>query len=179
MASGVTLPGQSESAPGRKPRKLTYWQSVARVGVQVAEQMVSDRVRVKQILVNLVSNAIQFTPSGAATVEVDHDPARDWFRIAVIDTGLGISERDAASIFEPFDQVQSAVAQGSAGTGLGLAIVRRLCHLLGGTVTLRSELGRGSRFTVEVPRVLPVTPAPWLEPAHEHSDPAVSIGRSR
>jgi len=92
-------------------------------------QVVSDRVRLKQILVNLVSNAIKFTPSGAVTVEIDDDPATDRFRIAVIDTGLGIAEGDAARIFEPFDQAENAAAQTSAGTGLGLAIPRVLTRM--------------------------------------------------
>ena len=117
--------------------------------------MLTDRVRLKQIVLNLISNAIKFTPSGNVTVDVDHDPATDRIRIAVSDTGIGIGESDAARIFEPFRQAGDADARSAGGTGLGLAIVRRLSDLLGGAVALDSHLGRGSCFTVEVPRVLP------------------------
>jgi two-component system sensor kinase len=118
-------------------------------------QMLTDRVRLKQIVLNLISNAIKFTPSGNVTVDVGHDPATDRIRIAVSDTGIGIGESDAARIFEPFRQAGDADARSAGGTGLGLAIVRRLSDLLGGAVALDSHLGRGSCFTVEVPRVLP------------------------
>jgi signal transduction histidine kinase len=120
--------------------------------------MVCDRVRLKQIVVNLVSNAIKFTPSGTVTVEVDCDEEAKRFRISVIDTGTGIAQADAERIFEPFDQLQHGALEAATGTGLGLAIVRRLCDLLGGTVALQSEVGRGSRFTVELPRVMTVAP---------------------
>jgi len=117
-------------------------------------KMLTDRVRLKQIVLNLISNAIKFTPSGDVTVDVQHDPAADRIRIAVIDTGIGIGETDADRIFEPFRQADDVDARRAGGTGLGLAIVRRLSHLLGGTVALESHVGHGSRFTVEVPRVL-------------------------
>jgi len=119
-------------------------------------EMLSDRIRLRQIVLNLVFNAIKFTPSGTVTVEVDHDRALDRVRLAVIDTGVGIAEADRDRVFEPFDQADSASARATGGTGLGLAIVRRLCELLGGKVALDSTVGSGSRFTIEVPRVLDV-----------------------
>jgi signal transduction histidine kinase/tetratricopeptide (TPR) repeat protein len=117
--------------------------------------MLTDRVRLRQIVLNLVSNAIRFTPAGSIAVEVEHDTGRDLVRIAVVDTGVGIAEADRARVFEPFDQADNAPARASGGTGLGLSIVRRLCELLGGNVALDSTVGSGSRFTVELPRELP------------------------
>jgi signal transduction histidine kinase len=122
--------------------------------------MTTDRVRLRQIVLNLVFNAIKFTPSGSVTIEAEHDTEIDRIRIAVIDTGVGIAEADRDRIFEPFDQADNARARAAGGTGLGLAIVRRLCELLGGKVALDSIVGNGSRFIVEVPRVLDGAAAP-------------------
>jgi len=126
-------------------------------------QMLTDRTRLGQIVLNLVSNAIKFTPSGSVTIEVAHEPATDRVRVAVIDTGVGIAEADRDRIFERFDQGDSAPRGATGGTGLGLAIVRRLCVLMGGTVTLDSTVGRGSTFTVELPRVLEASEAHFAE----------------
>jgi len=87
--------------------------------------MLTDRVRLSRIVLNLISNAIKFTPSGDVTVDVQHDPAADRIRIVVIDTGIGIGETDADRIFEPFRQADDVDARRAGGTGLGLAIVRR------------------------------------------------------
>jgi signal transduction histidine kinase len=116
-------------------------------------EMITDRARLRQIVLNLVVNAIKFTPSGSVVVEVEHDLAADRVRIAVVDTGVGIAEADRDRVFDPFDQAADA-ARGSGGAGLGLAIVRRLCELLGGAVALESTVGSGSRFTVEMPCTL-------------------------
>jgi signal transduction histidine kinase len=116
-----------------------------------------DQAKVQQILNNLLSNAIKFTPDGGRiVVSADRDAAGDLL-FTVADTGIGISEEDQQLVFEKFRQASSALANGDAmtreysGTGLGLSIVRELCRLLGGDVSLESELGKGSTFSVRLP----------------------------
>ncbi|HTC86507.1 MAG TPA: ATP-binding protein, partial [Candidatus Acidoferrum sp.] len=109
----------------------------------------ADRGRLRQILYNLLSNAIKFTPAGGRiTVECD---SRDGMtRLAVIDTGVGIALEDQAAVFTEFRQVGDVSAR-AAGTGLGLALTRRLVEAHGGSISLESRLGEGSRFTVLLP----------------------------
>jgi signal transduction histidine kinase len=119
--------------------------------------MRQDQARVQQILNNLLSNAIKFTPEGGRiTVSAECD-AKNFLVMKVIDTGVGIAEEDQQAIFEKFRQGRTAMPGGDAmtrehsGTGLGLSIVKELCKLLGGEVTVQSELGKGSIFTVILP----------------------------
>jgi signal transduction histidine kinase len=116
-----------------------------------------DRGKIEQILNNLLSNAIKFTPDGGRIhVSVRRDRRGD-LRLSVADTGVGISESEQVAVFEKFRQGSNVLAGGTAmtreysGSGLGLSIVRELCRLLGGDVTLESELGKGSEFTVILP----------------------------
>lgn len=116
-----------------------------------------DRGKIEQILNNLLSNAIKFTPDGGRIhVSVRRDRRGD-LRMSVADTGVGISESEQVAVFEKFRQGSNVLAGGNAmtreysGSGLGLSIVRELCRLLGGDVTLESELGKGSEFTVILP----------------------------
>jgi signal transduction histidine kinase len=125
------------------------------------EEVVQDQAKVQQILANLLSNAIKFTPEGGR-VDVHARPAETSerepaeFLIDVVDTGVGIAVEDQQAIFEKFRQGDvfrrdDAMTREFSGTGLGLSIVRELCRLLGGDVSLESQLGRGSRFTVRLP----------------------------
>jgi signal transduction histidine kinase len=108
----------------------------------------SDKRRVRQILTNLVSNATKFTTRGSVTVRVD---ARGSFVVLTVkDTGPGIPREQTAAIFEEYRQLGDARARG--GTGLGLAITKRLVLMHGGTIDVISEMGRGSTFTVTLPR---------------------------
>jgi signal transduction histidine kinase len=116
-----------------------------------------DQAKVQQILNNLLSNAIKFTPDGGRImVAAERDELGD-LRLTVADTGIGISVEDQQLVFEKFRQAIGALPDGDAmtreysGTGLGLSIVRELCRLLGGEVSLESELGKGSTFTVRLP----------------------------
>jgi two-component system, NarL family, sensor histidine kinase BarA len=115
-----------------------------------------DKVKVRQILTNLLSNAIKFTPEGGRiSVDVRRSPEEQLI-IEVADTGVGISEEDQQIIFEKFRQGVAATGSDAltrevSGTGLGLSIVKELCILLGGNITLRSEIGEGSTFTVRLP----------------------------
>jgi signal transduction histidine kinase len=132
-------------------------------GLEAVEQ---DQAKVQQILANLLSNAVKFTPEGgrvdvvARLDAVGEEPATG-FLLEVIDTGVGIAEEERQTIFEKFRQGHvfqgdDAMTREFSGTGLGLSIVRELCRLLGGDVSVESQLGRGSRFTVRLPLRLEV-----------------------
>ncbi|HVR98119.1 MAG TPA: ATP-binding protein [Thermoanaerobaculia bacterium] len=112
----------------------------------------TDRQKVKQIVLNLLSNALKFTPQGAIAIRVVHENESDQVAIAVQDTGIGISEENQKTIFEAFGQADSSYAKRHGGTGLGLSICRRLATILGGTITLVSRLGEGSTFTFYFPK---------------------------
>jgi signal transduction histidine kinase len=118
-------------------------------------KMETDRPKVKQILVNLLSNALKFTPQGSITVSCTTVATRR-IEIAVADTGIGIAAGDLESIFQDFQQADSSPTRQYGGAGLGLAICRRLATILGGQVTVVSHLGRGSTFTLALPTRLGV-----------------------
>lgn len=111
---------------------------------------IADQRRLKQILVNLLSNAVKFTKSGSITLKIEQTPEETIF--SVIDTGIGIALEDQAYIFQPFHQVDSGLDRKYEGSGLGLALSRKLARLHGGDITLHSELGRGSCFTLHLPK---------------------------
>ncbi|HWO27452.1 MAG TPA: response regulator, partial [Candidatus Acidoferrum sp.] len=110
----------------------------------------ADRVRFKQILYNLLSNAVKFTPKDGR-ISIDCVENGDFVGISVTDTGIGIRVEDQAVIFEEFRQVEGDKDSTQEGTGLGLAITKRLVEQQGGKISLRSEFGRGSKFTFTVP----------------------------
>lgn len=112
----------------------------------------SDELRLRQILVNLMSNAAKFTRDGRVTlrVHVSAGGGRDSLIVEVEDTGVGMTPDQITRLFAPFAQVNEALARRHHGTGLGLALTRRLCRLLGGEVTVVSEPGRGSCFRASV-----------------------------
>ncbi|HYV65325.1 MAG TPA: ATP-binding protein, partial [Myxococcales bacterium] len=114
--------------------------------------VVSDRQKVKQIVLNLLTNAIKFTPKGAIRVGAGYDAARDEITLSVQDTGIGIAEQDQQKIFEDFRQADDSVTRQYGGAGLGLSICRRLANMLEGRITVDSKLGVGSTFTLHVPR---------------------------
>src|SRR4051812_31070993 len=111
----------------------------------------SDRQKVKQIVLNLLSNALKFTPSGSVTMSASYDGRARQVAVTVRDTGVGIAKQDQAKVFEDFRQLDSSPARGYGGTGLGLSICRRLANILGGSIELHSEAGQGSTFTLRLP----------------------------
>ncbi|HMP05195.1 MAG TPA: ATP-binding protein [Lacipirellulaceae bacterium] len=119
--------------------------------------MFQDRGKIEQILNNLLSNAVKFTPDGGRIHVACRQDRRGDLRLVVADTGVGISESEQQAVFEKFRQGAASLAGGDtlkreySGSGLGLSIVRELARLLGGDVTLESEVGRGSEFTVILP----------------------------
>ena len=114
-----------------------------------------DDTRIRQILTNIMSNALKFTREGVVLVSIDHDRTDDEnviLQIRVSDTGIGIAGEDLDNIFESFSQVKSTRNREVEGTGLGLAITKRLVELMDGTISVESELGKGSVFTVQLPQ---------------------------
>ena len=126
-------------------------------GSGVPELMTSDERRVRQILINLLGNAVKFTSAGSVVLRFaastsGNQPAVDF---SVEDTGLGISAEALGRLFQPFTQASSAIGRSFGGTGLGLSISRRLAEAMNGTVTVTSTLGKGSIFTLRLPLEVP------------------------
>ncbi|MBX0328128.1 PAS domain-containing protein [Oscillochloris sp. ZM17-4] len=139
---------------------LQYVQDAAqRKGVRMrrsvehgVEGLIADERRLTQILVNLLDNAVKFTPAGGMTgLDVLADAGQAQIQFVVWDTGIGIAESDYARLFEPFTQVDGQLSRQYSGVGLGLALVRRLVDLHGGSICMESTLGHGCRFTVNMP----------------------------
>jgi CheY-like chemotaxis protein/two-component sensor histidine kinase len=130
------------------------------------DQIRADERRLKQILINLLGNAVKFTPTeGEIGLRVTGDPETKTVAFIVWDTGIGIAEEDMSRLFQPFVQLDSSLTRKFEGTGLGLALVRRLTEMHNGTITVESTLGEGSQFTVSLPweeatTAKPPTPEP-------------------
>jgi signal transduction histidine kinase len=118
----------------------------------------ADEMRLRQALLNLMSNANKFTERGTITVDARQaqENGHDWVTIAVADTGIGMTSEQMGKLFQEFSQASSTTASKYGGTGLGLAISRRLCQMMGGDITVESKPGRGSTFTIRVPRIVEV-----------------------
>jgi signal transduction histidine kinase len=114
--------------------------------------LTADSMRLKQILLNLLSNACKFTKEGEVALRVRRvADGRDWVELAVADTGIGMTPDQQAKLFQDFTQADSLTSRRYGGTGLGLAITRKLARMMGGDVTVTSEPGKGSVFTVRLP----------------------------
>jgi len=114
-------------------------------------QVIADRDRLRQVLLNLLSNAYKFTPERGAITLSACRAGREAVAITVRDTGIGIAPEHQAIIFEAFQQVEQGYARAQQGTGLGLALTKQLIELMGGTIALSSAVGVGSTFTVTLP----------------------------
>ena len=133
---------------------------VAQIDAAVPDRLVCDPGRLRQILLNLLNNAVKFTPRGRVTVDLFHEeagPRGDTIRFSVTDTGIGIAPDRQERLFQRFSQADSSIRRAYGGTGLGLAISRRLVELMGGTMGLVSAEGRGSTFWFAL--TLPRAPA--------------------
>jgi PAS domain S-box-containing protein len=131
--SNLTVTARMMKAPGKMPALKT------------------DRQKVKQIVLNLLSNALKFTPTGSVTITASYDEKRRMVAIAVRDTGVGIPPEAQGKVFEDFRQLDSSPTRGYGGTGLGLSICRRLAQMLDGSIELESTAGQGSTFTLQLP----------------------------
>ena len=127
---------------------------VVRISDSVPKHINSDSKRIRQILINLIGNAIKFTRVGSVNLSVDYKDTR--LVLDVIDTGIGMSPAQVNQLFKPFHQADNSIAREFGGSGLGLVISQRLANMLFGEITVESELGKGSRFTFSLP-VTPVT----------------------
>src|SRR5258708_4007207 len=124
----------------------------------------ADATRVRQIILNLMSNAIKFTPSGNVTLRAEVE-GQD-VRISVTDTGIGIAEQALTHIFDRFEQAERDTDKHYGGTGLGLDISKQLAVMHGGDLTVQSVVGHGSTFTFTLPVYLPTHPSPPPTPSH-------------
>ncbi len=131
--SNLTVTARMMKAPGKMPALKT------------------DRQKTKQIVLNLLSNALKFTPTGSVTITASYDEKRRTVAIAVRDTGVGIPQEARRKVFEDFRQLDSSPTRGYGGTGLGLSICRRLAQMLDGSIELESAVGQGSTFTLRLP----------------------------
>jgi PAS domain S-box-containing protein len=122
------------------------------VAPELPETLLGDSKRLQQILINLTGNAIKFTDEGSVSIELLRPADNNW-SIRISDTGTGIPKEAREYIFEPFRQVDNAITHYNRGTGLGLSITKQLVELMGGHISLESEVGRGSTFTVTLPIV--------------------------
>jgi signal transduction histidine kinase/CheY-like chemotaxis protein len=116
-----------------------------------------DKSRLTQVVNNLLSNAVKFTTSGSVHIELDAIPSDTntvQLSISITDTGIGIDQKDLPLLFEPFSQVDSSSSRKYNGTGLGLAICKQICELFGGSISVVSNVGKGSCFTVSIPAIV-------------------------
>ena len=121
----------------------------------------TDKTKLRQVVLNLLSNAAKFTKEGAVTLHVRRESkgGANWFEIRVDDDGIGIAEQDIARLFQDFAQVSASTAGKYGGTGLGLAVSQKPCALMGGAISVTSEVGRGSTFTVRLPAEISIEEA--------------------
>ena len=161
LAQAVREAGQLYEAPARA-RGLQFFVDVA---PEASAWVMGDVVRIKQILTNLVSNAVKFTQSGFVRLTVERAADRDGravFRFSVEDTGVGFDAAVRERLFSRFEQADGSITRRFGGTGLGLAICRQLCEMMGAEIDCESEPGGGSAFLVVLP--LELTEAPVVEP---------------
>jgi len=150
----------------------------AQAGVEIActasadipEHLLGDPVRLRQVLFNLTGNAVKFTADGSIELRADRDG--EWLRLEVVDTGTGIAPEKVDRVFDRFVQGDDTNTRKHGGLGLGLAITKEIVAAMGGRIGLKSELGRGSRFTVHLP--VKLAPAP---PPVEATAPGVFAGK--
>jgi signal transduction histidine kinase len=118
--------------------------------------MHADQMRLRQALLNLMSNANKFTEKGTVTIAAyqAQENGRDWVTLSVADTGIGMTPEQVGKLFQEFSQASSKTASKYGGTGLGLVISRRFCQMMGGDIMVKSTPGEGSTFTIRLPRMV-------------------------
>ncbi|EFO81322.1 integral membrane sensor hybrid histidine kinase [Oscillochloris trichoides DG-6] len=142
--------------------------------------MAADLAKLRQILVNLLSNACKFTQHGQVTLRVQRlrsetDPQSGTVVFEIADTGIGMSEEQIARIFQPFSQADTSMTRKYGGSGLGLAISHHFCQMMGGTIRVQSELGVGSTFIVTLPTNLPFAPEQRMNHIQRHTEPPLDL----
>lgn len=141
------------------------------VDPDVPADVTGDAFRLRQVLLNLLGNAVKFTRQGRVALTVTRNPKNGCLAFAVSDTGIGIPEEMLDNIFTPFEQVDAGLRRGFEGTGLGLSITRNIVEVMGGTLSVTSRLGKGSRFCAVLPlKEAAATPkTPEVEAGHDHT----------
>lgn len=135
----------------------------------------ADPRRFKQMVVNLLSNSIKFTPDGGQLgIEVTGSEEEQLLKVTVWDKGAGIKQEDMGKLFKPFTQLDTSLTRSQTGTGLGLSLVSRLAEMHGGSISVESKVGEGSRFTI----CLPWTPEPATLPSHDEPEPVKAFKRA-
>jgi signal transduction histidine kinase len=126
-------------------------------GAEAGGQMHQDVTKVRQMLLNLLSNAAKFTENGTVSLDVEKDcgEAGEEVVFRVRDTGIGMTQEQLGRLFQPFTQADASTTRRYGGTGLGLTITRRFCEMLGGDIRVESEPGVGTTFTLRVPAAYP------------------------
>ncbi len=140
---------------------------------RLPKTIASDPTRIRQVLLNLIGNAIKFTKTGRVRLRLELDeanPQQPGLRFEVIDTGIGLSQEQLAKLFQPFTQADASTTRDYGGTGLGLTICKRVMELFQGTISVKSELGQGSEFSAWLP-ITPQEAANWIHPIQEASKP--------
>ena len=177
-AGKLELVPAPEHLPGFLERVVAFWSARAEekgvalnleLGAGLPDRVMVDALRLRQVLFNLVSNALKFTDEGSVTIRADAASRADGridLRVSIQDTGPGIADHHLHSLFERFSQVEGAEARRFGGTGLGLAIVKQLSELMSGRVRVESVPGKGSTFFVEIPlEVVTIAAEPACDPA--------------
>jgi PAS domain S-box-containing protein len=139
--------GNIRPAAGRNHNEV----EVRYIGADPKTALETDELKLRQSLLNLLSNACKFTEHGRVTLEIALDGPGAWMEFRVSDTGIGMTREQIGRLFRPFTQGDSSTTRRFGGTGLGLAISERFCRMLGGEIRVESELGKGSTFTMRLP----------------------------
>jgi signal transduction histidine kinase len=140
----------------------------------------ADQMRLRQALLNLMSNANKFTDHGTITIDArqGQENGRDWITLSVADTGIGMTPEQMGKLFQEFSQASSITASKYGGTGLGLVISRRFCQMMGGDITVESEPGHGSTFTIRLPRIVEVLKEAVAADAAHTGEAALNTSRT-
>jgi signal transduction histidine kinase len=127
----------------------------------VLEKMVADSTKLRQIIVNIISNACKFTKHGTVVFRIDleHEPNQDWVLFEVSDTGIGMTSEQVEKVFDEYTQAESTTSNNFGGTGLGLPISKKLCELMNGCITVTSAPDKGTTFLVKIPKKVKFSPS--------------------